>query len=32
MPERRFPPPWIIEERPACFIVKDANGQELAFV
>ena len=33
MPERRrFPPPWTVEERPACFIVKDANGQELAFV
>ncbi|MFZ3350073.1 MAG: hypothetical protein WA268_04300 [Xanthobacteraceae bacterium] len=32
-PQRRlFPPPWIVEERPACFIVKDANGQELAFV
>jgi len=33
MPERRrFPPPWTVEERPACFIVKDADGQELAFV
>jgi hypothetical protein len=32
MPERRFPSPWIIEEQPACFIVKDANGQEPAFV
>ncbi|HEY1598946.1 MAG TPA: hypothetical protein VGG64_05055 [Pirellulales bacterium] len=33
MPERRrFPPPWTIEERPACFIVKDASGQELALV
>ena len=28
---RRFPPPWTVEERPACFIVKDANGQALAF-
>ena len=27
-----FPAPWIVEERPACFIVKDAKGQELAFV
>ena len=34
MPERRrrFPPPWTAEERPACFIVKDANGQALAYV
>jgi hypothetical protein len=29
---RRFPPPWSIEERPACFIVKDASGQALAYV
>ena len=29
---RRFPPPWTVEERPACFIVKDANGQALAYV
>ena len=29
---RRFPPPWSIEERPACFIVSDANGQALAYV
>ena len=33
MPERRFPPPWSIEElNDACFIVSDANGQKLAFV
>jgi hypothetical protein len=24
---RRFPAPWSVEERPACFIVHDANGQ-----
>ena len=30
--QRRFPPPWTVEERPACFIVKDANGQALAYV
>ena len=31
-PERRFPPPWDIEEANAsCFIVKDNNGQALAF-
>jgi hypothetical protein len=29
---RRFPPPWIIEEHNnACFIVKDATGQALAY-
>jgi hypothetical protein len=22
---RRFPPPWIVDERPACFIVYDAK-------
>ena len=33
MPERRFPPPWSIEElNDACFIVRDSNGQQLAFV
>jgi hypothetical protein len=31
-PARRFPPPWSVEERPACFIVRDANGQALAYV
>jgi hypothetical protein len=29
---RRFPPPWMIEEHnDACFIVKDATGQALAY-
>jgi hypothetical protein len=29
---RRFPPPWTIEEHNnACFIVKDASGQTLAY-
>ena len=34
MPEqRRYPPPWDIEEANAsCFIVKDNNGQTLAYV
>ena len=33
MPERRFPPPWSVEElNDACFIVSDANGQKLAYV
>jgi hypothetical protein len=32
MPERRFPPPWTVEERAAAFAVCDANGQALAYV
>jgi hypothetical protein len=32
MPPRRFPPPWSVEETDACFIVKDHNGQALAYV
>ena len=31
-PARRFPPPWWIEERQESFIVKDANGQQLAYL
>jgi hypothetical protein len=29
---RRFPPPWTVEEQPACFVVRDHNGQALAYV
>jgi hypothetical protein len=32
MPPRRFPPPWSVEEIDACYIVRDANGQALAYV
>jgi hypothetical protein len=33
MPEpRRFPPPWSIEERQESLIVKDANGQQIAYL
>jgi hypothetical protein len=32
MPARPFPPPWIVEEQPACFVVRDHNGQALAYV
>ena len=32
MPERRFPPPWSVEETDACFIARDHNGQALAYV
>ncbi len=27
----RFPPPWDIEDNGACFIVRDHNGQALAY-
>jgi hypothetical protein len=29
---RRFPPPWSVEEQDACFVVRDHNGQHLAYV
>jgi hypothetical protein len=32
MPERNFPPPWSVEELDSCFVVKDANGQPLAYM
>jgi len=32
MPERRFPPPWSIDELEACFVVIDSAGQKLAYV
>jgi hypothetical protein len=33
MTSRRFPPPWDIEEYDrSCFIVRDNNGQALAYV
>jgi hypothetical protein len=31
MKQRRFPPPWTVEETQPCFIVRDANQQALAF-
>ena len=27
----RFPPPWSVEETDACFVVRDHNGQALAW-
>ena len=32
-PARRFPPPWEIEDHAngACFIMRDINGQALAY-
>jgi hypothetical protein len=32
MSARRFPPPWSIDALAECFIVRDANGQGLAYV
>jgi hypothetical protein len=29
---RTFSPPWTVEETEASFIVKDRNGQSLAFI
>jgi hypothetical protein len=29
---RRFPPPWTVEETSACFVLRDANGEVLAYV
>jgi hypothetical protein len=30
--ERRFLPPWKVEELEACFFVTDSAGQKLAFI
>jgi hypothetical protein len=32
MGTRRFPPPWTVEETSACFVLRDANGETLAYV
>lgn len=32
MPDRRFPPPWSVDELAECFIVRDDNGQALSYV
>jgi hypothetical protein len=32
MPQRRFPPPWSVEELDSCFVVKDLNGQALVYM
>jgi hypothetical protein len=29
---RRFPPPWRVEKMPGGYVIRDANGQSLAFV
>jgi DNA-binding LacI/PurR family transcriptional regulator len=30
--ERRFPPPWSVEEQDVCFVVRDHDGQQIAYV
>jgi hypothetical protein len=30
--QRRFPPPWSVEELDACFVVRDSARQKLAHV
>jgi hypothetical protein len=32
MTARSFPPPWSVEQHAACFVVRDYNGQQLAYV
>jgi hypothetical protein len=32
MPERGFPSPWTVEELDTWFVVRDANGQKLAYI
>ena len=32
MAERRFPPPWSVEEGETYFVVKDGSGQKLGHV
>jgi hypothetical protein len=32
MTPRRFPPPWSVEALDACFVVRDHEGQALAYV
>jgi hypothetical protein len=29
---RRFPRPWSVEELDACFVVRDHNGRQLAYI
>lgn len=31
-PPRRFPPPWVVDRAPGGYVVRDANGQQLAWV
>jgi hypothetical protein len=29
---RHFPPPWTVDDQGSCFVVRDHNGQALAYV
>jgi hypothetical protein len=29
---RRFPPPWCVDKIPGGYVVRDANGQALAYI
>jgi hypothetical protein len=31
-PPRRFPPPWRADTIPGGYVVRDANGQSLAYI
>jgi hypothetical protein len=31
MPARRFPPPWTVEDIDAAYVVRDRDGQALAY-
>ena len=32
VPQRCFSPPWSVEEQPACFVMRDASGETIAWV
>jgi hypothetical protein len=32
MTQRRFPPPWSVEEVEACYVVRDRDEQALSYV
>jgi hypothetical protein len=32
MTSRRFPPPWRADKMPGGYVVRDANGQALAYI
>jgi hypothetical protein len=32
IPERRFPPPWSVEDINAAFVVKDSTGQKISYI
>jgi hypothetical protein len=32
MPARRFPAPWSAEVQPNYYVVRDADGQQLAYI